>query len=229
MSSTALWYLTRGSGVVSLILLTCAVVLGLLTATRWSRARWPRFVVESLHRNISLLSTVFLAVHIASSVVDKYVSITWLNAFVPFGASYKPLWLGLGALSLDLLLAVAVTSLIRVRLGYGAWRAVHWLSYACFVIAVAHGLGIGSDRHQSWFLAINLAAVGSVGAALMWRVYGALRTVPRSAAMWTAPPAGPGPSTRPVTTPSPATPSPATPSPATPSPTTQRLPEGALR
>jgi methionine sulfoxide reductase heme-binding subunit len=170
MNSKALWYLTRGSGIVSLILLTVAVLAGLLTVARWSNRGWPRFVIEGLHRNIALLAPVFLAVHIASSVLDKYVSIRWLDAVVPFGAAYKPFWLGLGALTLDVFAAVAVTSLIRVRLGHRAWRAVHWLAYACFGLAVIHGLGIGSDRHQAWFLILNLAAVGSVSAALAWRI-----------------------------------------------------------
>ena len=178
MSSKALWYLTRGSGIVSLILLTGAVLIGLLTVSRWSARRWPRFVIEGLHRNFSLLATIFLVVHIASSVLDSYVSITWMNAVVPFGGTYKPLWLGMGALALDVFVAVAVTSLIRVRLGHRAWRAVHWLAYGCFGLAVIHGLGIGSDRHQVWFLAINLAAVVSVGLALTWRVASAARTAP---------------------------------------------------
>src|SRR5581483_8167145 len=122
MNQHALWYLTRGSGIVALLLLTAATVLGLTTAARLATRRWPRFVVESLHRNLSLLSTVFVVVHIASAVLDKYVSLNWLDALVPFGAAYKPLWIGLGALSLDCFLAVAVTSLIRVRLGYRTWR-----------------------------------------------------------------------------------------------------------
>ena len=162
----------------SLILLTGAVLIGLLTVSRWSARRWPRFVIEGLHRNFSLLATIFLVVHIASSVLDSYVSITWMNAVVPFGGTYKPLWLGMGALALDVFVAVAVTSLIRVRLGHRAWRAVHWLAYGCFGLAVIHGLGIGSDRHQVWFLAINLAAVVSVGLALTWRVASAARTAP---------------------------------------------------
>lgn len=169
MNSQALWYVTRGSGIVALVLLTIAVVAGLLTAGRFSRPGWPRFVVEGLHRNVSLLATVFLGIHIATSVADTYVSISWLNAIVPFGASYKPLWLGLGALSLDVFLAVAVTSLVRARLGYRSWRAVHWLSYGCWAIAVVHGLGIGSDRNQAWFLVLNLAAVSAVGLAGLWR------------------------------------------------------------
>jgi predicted ferric reductase len=178
MNSKALWYLTRGSGIVSLILLTLAVLAGLLTVGRWSNRRWPRFVVEGLHRNLSLLAPVFLVIHIASSVLDSYVSIKWINAVVPFGASYKPFWLGLGALSLDAFIALIVTSLIRARLGYRGWRAVHWVAYGCFGLAVVHGLGIGSDRHQPWFLAINLAAVASVGLAVAWRVAGALRHPP---------------------------------------------------
>jgi sulfoxide reductase heme-binding subunit YedZ len=177
MNSKALWYLTRGSGVVTLILLTLAVLAGLMTAGRWSNWRWPRFVVEALHRNVSLLSTVFLVVHVASSVLDRYVSIRWLDAVVPFGAAYKPFWLGMGALALDAFVAVAVTSLIRVRLGYRSWRAVHWLAYGSWAFALVHGLGIGSDRHQTWFVAVNLAATAAVLFAAVWRALPA-RTAP---------------------------------------------------
>lgn len=171
MNSRALWYLTRGSGVVTLILLTVAVLVGLMTAGRWSSGRWPRFVVEMLHRNISLLSTIFLLVHIATSVLDTYVSISWLDAVIPFGGSYRPFWLGMGALSLDAFVAVALTSLVRARLGYRPWRAVHWLAYGSWGFAVIHGLGMGSDRHQPWFLAINLGAVGAVALAAAWRTW----------------------------------------------------------
>ncbi len=169
MNSQALWYLTRGSGVVALILLTVSVLAGLLTESRWSTDRWPRFVVEALHRNLSLLGPVFLVIHIASAVVDSYVPISWLDAFVPFGGSYRPLWLGLGALSLDLFLAVAVTSLVRARIGYRRWRSVHWLAYGSWALAIFHGLGTGSDRHQTWFMVLNMAAVASVVVAAALR------------------------------------------------------------
>jgi predicted ferric reductase len=157
------------------MVLSAAVILGLVTKTRWATQRWPRFVTGSLHRNISLLSIVFMVVHIASSVLDTYVNIRWMDAIVPFGGAYKPFWLGLGALSLDLFLAVALTSLFRARLGYRMWKGVHWMAYGCWVLAIAHNLGIGSDRHQTWLLIINLVAVTAVAAALGWRVLAATR------------------------------------------------------
>ena len=171
-STKALWYLSRGSGVVSLILLTASTVLGITTAVRWASARWPRFIVEGLHKNISLLSVVFLGIHIATAVLDGYVPIRWIDAVVPFAGQYKPLWLGLGAVAVDLLIAVTVTSLLRVRIGYQAWRAVHWLAYACWPVAVIHGLGIGSDRGQTWMQLIDAVCIAAVAAAVFARSAG---------------------------------------------------------
>ena len=117
-----LWYATRATGLVSLVLLTASVLLGLLTAGRFSSQRWPRFLTQGMHRNVSLLVLVFLALHIAGTVLDSYTSISLVAAFVPFASSYKTGWLSLGAVALDLLIALVVTSLVRARLGYRAWR-----------------------------------------------------------------------------------------------------------
>nr|MDP9328419.1 ferric reductase-like transmembrane domain-containing protein [Actinomycetota bacterium] len=165
-----LWYLTRGTGTVSLILLTAVTVLGIVNVVRWSPALTPRFVVQRVHRNLSLLSVVFIVIHIATAVIDGFAPIRWIDAVVPFRSAYRPLWLGLGAVAFDLLIAVAVTSLIRARLGYRAWRAVHWTSYALWGVAVFHGLGIGSDSNQLWMLALVVTSVGAVVAAAVWRV-----------------------------------------------------------
>jgi hypothetical protein len=169
-STPALWYLTRGSGAVTLVLLTSTVVLGITNSARWASPRWPRFVTERLHRNLSLLVLVFLALHVTTTVVDGYVPIGWLDAVVPFRSAYRPLWLGLGAVALDLLAAVLVTSLLRLRLGHAAWRAVHWLAYACWPVALVHGLGTGSDLGHAWMLAVDALAAVAVLAAVWWRL-----------------------------------------------------------
>ena len=169
-ASKLLWYLTRGSGLVCLVLLTASVVLGILTTIRASGPRWPRFLVAALHRNVSLFVMVVLVFHIAVAILDSYAPLGWLDAVLPLNSSYRPVWLGLGALSLDLLLAVIVTSLLRTRLGHRRWRAVHWASYASWLSAVVHGLGTGSDTKTPWVLVLTIACVVSVVAALAIRL-----------------------------------------------------------
>jgi methionine sulfoxide reductase heme-binding subunit len=166
LGPSAYWYLARGTGAVSLVLLTLSVVIGVLGSMRFSARRWPRFAVDTVHRDVSLLVLVLLAIHIVTSVLDSFAPITLSDAIIPFASSYRPLWLGLGALSFDILLALVITSLVRRRLGYGRWRAIHWLAYACWPIAVFHGLGTGTDTKVWWMLALTALCV----AAVVWAV-----------------------------------------------------------
>jgi len=167
---SAYWYLTRSTGAVALLLLTVAMALGVVDVRRWSTPGWPRFVVDSLHRNVSLLAMAFLGLHILTSVLDSFAPIALLDAFVPFTGSYRPFWLGLGAVSLDLLLAVTITSLLRQRMGYSSWRAIHWLTYASWPIALLHGFGTGSDVKATWLLGLSVACLLIVLAAVLVRV-----------------------------------------------------------
>jgi sulfoxide reductase heme-binding subunit YedZ len=166
----AYWYLTRGSGTVALVLLTLAVVIGIASVGRVRSDRWPRFAVEGLHRTSSLLAVVFVAIHVVTAVLDSFASIGLLDAFVPFAGSYRPIWLGLGAVASDLLLAVIVTSLLRRRLGHRLWRSVHWLAYASWPIAVVHTLGTGSDVQLLWLQLVCGVCTAAVVAAVLARI-----------------------------------------------------------
>lgn len=169
---TAYWYLTRGTGIAALILLTASVVLGILGSLRFAAVpRWPRFAIDTLHRDVSLLVIVLLVVHIVTSVADGFAPVTLVDGVLPFLSRYRPLWLGLGALSFDVLLALVITSLIRRQLGYRSWRLVHWLAYASWPLAVLHGLGTGSDTKLGWVLAITAACVLAVVAAVVVRIF----------------------------------------------------------
>jgi predicted ferric reductase len=164
------WYLTRASGAVALILLTASVVIGIAAMGRLRAPGVPRFMIDGLHRTASLLSLVFLVIHILTAVLDSFAPISLTDAVIPFAGTYRPLWLGLGAVAFDLLLAVAVTSLLRQRLGHATWRGVHWLAYACWPLAVLHGFGTGSDVDQTWMLLINVACIVVVLAGVVARV-----------------------------------------------------------
>ena len=164
------WYLTRATGAVSLVLLTLSVVLGVVDVQRLSGERWPRFVLDAIHRNVSLLVLVLLALHIVTSVLDGFAPISFVDAVIPLHSAYRPLWLGLGAFSFDLLLAVAITSMVRVRLGHRTWRAVHWFAYAAWPVALVHSLGTGTDARASWILGLSLICTLAVLAAAATRV-----------------------------------------------------------
>jgi methionine sulfoxide reductase heme-binding subunit len=165
-----LWYTTRATGVVALVLLTATVALGIAGTARLETRAVPRIVRAGLHRNLSLLAVAFVAVHVVTTVLDPFAGIGFASAVIPFSSGYRPLWLSLGTIAFDLLLAVIISSLIRSRLPYRAWRAVHWLAYACWPIALWHGLGTGTDSRLPWLLALDAACVLVVAAAVSWRL-----------------------------------------------------------
>jgi hypothetical protein len=168
---SAYWFLARGTGAVALLLLTASVVLGVLGSMRFEAGpNWPRFTIDALHRDVSLLVIALLVLHIVTSVLDGFAPISLLDSVIPFTSAYRPLWLGLGALSFDLLLALVITSLVRRRLGYRSWRAIHWLAYASWPVAVFHGLGTGSDTRAWWMLALTGVCVAAVTVAVWARI-----------------------------------------------------------
>lgn len=167
---SAYWYLTRSTGAVALLLLTCTVALGVADVSRLQSERVPRFVIDSLHRSLSLLALAFIALHVLTSVLDSFASISIIDAFVPFVGSYRPFWLGLGAVALDLFLAVIVTSLLRARIGLRGWRTVHWLAYASWPVALVHAFGTGSDASRGWLQLLAAVCVVVVIVAVLARV-----------------------------------------------------------
>ena len=171
VGSESVWYLMRATGVVSLVLLTAVVVLGLATVNRWRPGRRPRFVTTALHRNLSLLAVAFVAVHVVTAVVDPYAMVSVAAVFVPFVGARGALWVGLGALSIDLILALIVSSLLRGRVGPRLWRALHWLAYLAWPAALAHGLGLGTDAPTLWLRATAGGCAALVGLALAARLW----------------------------------------------------------
>lgn len=166
-----LWYLNRSTGLVVLALLTLSALLGVLSTGGGGRIV-PRFVGPALHRNLALWSVTLLGLHVTTAVVDTYVDIRWWQAVVPWvGVSYMPLWLGLGTVALDVIVLVVLTSLLRARMRHRSWRLVHLLSYVAWGIAVAHGLGIGTDlRVPGWERTVVWASVALVAGLAMVRL-----------------------------------------------------------
>jgi methionine sulfoxide reductase heme-binding subunit len=168
--SKDLWYLMRASGLVALLLLTLTMIGGVVNVRRFASPRWPRAVTALLHRNVALLAVVFLGVHVLTAALDSKVPVGWWATAIPLTSQWNRLWVGLGTLSLDLMIAVLVTSLLRARMTHRLWRAVHWLAYASWPLAVAHGFRSGTDSGTWWAEGAYLVSVLAVMAAVGWRL-----------------------------------------------------------
>lgn len=165
MNGPLLWFANRGTGVVLVGLLTVSVALGVMSTARVGSRWWPRFLTQGLHKNVALLSVLLLAMHVTTAVADSYVDIRWSDAFVPGRSAYEPLWLALGTIALDLLLAVTLTSLLRRRMAHRSWRVVHVASYSAWALGLVHGLGMGTDAGEPWSVAVSVSCVAVVAAA----------------------------------------------------------------
>ncbi|WP_181034178.1 ferric reductase-like transmembrane domain-containing protein [Arthrobacter sp. GMC3] len=166
----ALWAVGRVSGFVALGLFTVAVVLGILTRSGRPLLNIPRFSVALIHRNVSLLATVFLLLHVGTLLLDAYAKLNIVDVVVPFLGGYRPFWQGFGTVAFDLVIAVVITGLLRHRIGQKTFRAVHWLTYAMWPIALAHAIGNGTNGTAGWFLVLAVGSVAVVGAAVVWRL-----------------------------------------------------------
>lgn len=186
--SSALWYFGRGTGVSALILFSLVVVLGVVVRAGRPLPGLPRFAVTAVHRTTSLTAVTFLALHVASLMLDPYAQLRLVDTVVPFIGNYRPLWQGLGTLGLDLVVLLVVSSLLRRRIGLRTWRVLHWTAYLCWPVAVAHAVGNGTDGTSSWLLVVVAVCLLTVGASVAWRLTGrfADETVP----VPVAPPAG---------------------------------------
>ena len=177
--SQGLWFISRGSGLVLLVLLTVVMVLGISTRAGW--APRPRFATAELHRTLALFAVALLGLHVATAILDPYVTIGWAATVIPFASPYRRLAIGLGALAMDLGAAVLLTSVLRSRLGLRTWRAVHWLAYLAWPAAFGHALTAGNDMRVGWVAATvwgSAALLAATALAGLGTRIGARRRVP---------------------------------------------------
>lgn len=179
-SSTALWYASRSTGLVTLVILSAVVVLGILVSRQARLPGLPGFAVTGLHRNLSLLAVVFTAIHVVTAVADSYVSIPLTSTVVPFVSGYERFALGLGAIAFDLMIAVVATSLLRRHMNPKVWRAIHWVAYLSWPVAVVHSILASMDLRGGWELAVTIVCIAAVGIAAGWRVVAAVKSIPRA-------------------------------------------------
>ena len=168
--SAAFWALGRGTGVVALVLFTVSLVLGVVARSGRPVPWLGRFGTSDLHRTAALTGTALVVAHVATLYLDPYAQLRLVDFVFPFLGAYKPLWLGLGTLALDLLGIVTIVSLLRHRLGPRVFKTVHWATYALWPVALMHALGNGTNGGSTWFRALAVVCITAVVTAIGWRL-----------------------------------------------------------
>jgi len=168
------WDMARAGGFTAYVLLTLAVVVGLALSTQLqSPSRWPRLLNSELHNFLTLLSTIFLGVHVLATWVDPFTHFGWNEILIPLASHYRPEWMALGIVALYLGIAIGISTWLRPHIGYTWWRRLHVLTLGIFVLATIHGIGSGSDTQTWWALGIYLVSIVLVGSLLCRRVLSA--------------------------------------------------------
>src|SRR5438105_7448590 len=166
---TVTWDVARAGGFTAYILLTLAVAVGLALSTQLqSPRRWPRLLNSELHNFLTLLSTIFVGVHVLAVWVDPFTHFGWNEVFIPFVSQYRAVWMALGIVALYLGIAIGISTWLRPRIGYVWWRRLHVLTIGIYALATIHGIGTGSDTQTWWGLGIYLVSIILVG-SLLWQ------------------------------------------------------------
>lgn len=169
--STVTWSVARAGGWTAFLLLTLAVAVGLLlSAQLQSPARWPRLLNNELHNFLSLLSTIFVGIHVLAIWLDPYIQFSWSEIVVPFISQYRPAWMGLGIVALYLGLAIGLSTWLRPRIGYSWWRRLHVLTIGVYILATLHGIGAGSDTQTWWAIGLYTISALLIGILFLLRL-----------------------------------------------------------
>jgi sulfoxide reductase heme-binding subunit YedZ len=172
LTTPYLWYATRATGIVAMLLFTAVVALGTLVANRVGGTFIGRFEVNEVHRSLSMVAVVFLVIHIVTTVLDSFVSTGLISAVIPMTSTYKRIPVALGAVSFDLILAVWISSLLKLRMKNQTWRFIHWFSWLGYAISLVHGYLTGTDAHKGIGMLLVAGCAGVVALAGLWRFLG---------------------------------------------------------
>lgn len=173
------WHLTRATGVVAYVLLAVSMVAGLALSSRVHGRRPKRTWVLDVHRMAGALALGFLGVHVASLLMDSFVSFSVADVLVPLVGGWKPVAVGAGIAAMWLLIAVELSSLVRRRLSAQAWRRIHLASFGAFALATAHFVMAGTDAATPLARLVIFGATGVIVALTGFRIWRATLAPPR--------------------------------------------------
>lgn len=163
------WLLARASGVTAYVLLTGAMVAGLVLKSRPFGRAVRTASVTDVHRFLTLSALGALGLHGVALTLDQTIRMPLAGLVVPGASPYRPTAVAFGVVAAELTAVIVASFWLRRRIGARNWRRLHWATYLVFLAATAHGLLAGTDSSRPWALDLYLGAVGAVVFATAWR------------------------------------------------------------
>ena len=169
------WLLARSSGLLAYTMLTLAVLAGLTLRGRLLGRTVPPALVTAVHRTLSVAGLIAVGLHAFLIAIDTKVDVPLLAVFVPGMAGYRPLATGLGVLAMELWLVIHLSFRLRRRIGVSRWRKLHYVTFAVWGMAAAHGILAGSDSAVPWVRDAYAVSIGLVLLLVAFRSSGGAR------------------------------------------------------
>jgi hypothetical protein len=166
--SAITWDMARAGGFTAFLLLTLSVALGLALSLQLQAPRWPRLINNELHNFVTVVTLVFIGVHVLAVWLDPFTQFGLDEILLPFASHYRPIWMGLGIVAMYLAIAIALSVYIRPRIGYAWWRRLHYLTFAVYALTLVHGIATGSDTRTWWGITIYGGSALLI-TTLLWR------------------------------------------------------------
>jgi len=183
MDTRYLWWLvSRASGVVAMVLISAAVLLGLAMSTKVLRRPGVGKLLMRLHEHLALVAFAAIAVHGLALLGDPWLRPGARGLLIPFTMSYRPLYTGMGILAGYLAALLGLSFYARRRIGAKRWRKLHRATLAVWGLALAHTLGAGSDAGAMWLRAVVLTPAVPIAHLTVLRVLGSRRARATAAA-----------------------------------------------
>src|SRR5512143_135648 len=172
MADLEFWFIARITGLAAFAVLSLSVLSGEALRTSVLDFLASNRAIRKLHDFTTPLWIPLALTHVIALVLDQTARIRPIDLVVPFRTDYAQLEIGLGTLSLDIILIVTVTSWLRSRMNNTLWTWIHRTGYAGFALAFVHALRSGTDFSAP------------LVSALAWPVAAALAVLAVSRIVW---------------------------------------------
>jgi sulfoxide reductase heme-binding subunit YedZ len=145
LNDETIWYLVRSSGTVAYFFLAASTIWGHVISSKFMKNLVPGQLSLAMHNYLSWNAIGLTVLHAVLLLFSGFMEYTILDLLVPFTGPFSPFWVGLGIIGMYLMILTTLTFYIRGRIGYRTFHAIHYLTYAAFVLSLLHSWFAGTD------------------------------------------------------------------------------------